>query len=354
MEPAEENEKRVTLRDVADAAGISKAAASMALRDTGTVSAATRKRVKRIAEEMKYSPDALLSTIAGSRLRRRSAAGRPEVAVLRLESSGLGHSFIESGRDTAELMGLAVTDEPFTDPERELPSRLRQLYHRGVLGLVLHRWLARDCRELPDELLAPFAILAIEDESLEPRFHVIRRSDGVDFRRLFWRAASLGYRRPGIIVQAHPDRRASNDFVRLGMAELETGREGVFQSTTGTPPPPPLVLDFTRDGDDVSLIDTWLRRHQPDCVLTTTRWIKDKLDRMGYRGGFACEVLGDATADRSISGFLRHQKDVAEVALRQMDTLIRGRSFGVPSAPTVVSVRREWNEGLTLPPVEAD
>ncbi|MFD0994472.1 LacI family transcriptional regulator [Pseudoclavibacter chungangensis] len=50
-------DRRPTLRDVARAAGISSAQASMALNGTGRVSAATAARVKEIAQELGYSPN---------------------------------------------------------------------------------------------------------------------------------------------------------------------------------------------------------------------------------------------------------------------------------------------------------
>ena len=56
----------VRLRDVAQRAGVSIAAVSMALNDTGTLSAATRARIRGIADEMEYQADALARGLRGS------------------------------------------------------------------------------------------------------------------------------------------------------------------------------------------------------------------------------------------------------------------------------------------------
>ena len=47
----------VKLKDIADRAGVSVAAVSAALNGTGTVSAAMRERVRKVAQEMNYEPN---------------------------------------------------------------------------------------------------------------------------------------------------------------------------------------------------------------------------------------------------------------------------------------------------------
>ena len=55
---------RVTLQDVANAAGVSKMTASRALRAHSDVAASTKERVKKIAEEMGYIPNQMASMLA--------------------------------------------------------------------------------------------------------------------------------------------------------------------------------------------------------------------------------------------------------------------------------------------------
>lgn len=58
----------ITIRDVANRAGVSITAVSHALNDKGTISAATREKVKRVAEEMGYQADALARGLRRSRM----------------------------------------------------------------------------------------------------------------------------------------------------------------------------------------------------------------------------------------------------------------------------------------------
>lgn len=72
----------VTIRDVAQRAGVSVAAVSMALNDTGTLSAATRLRVRAVAEEMEYQADALARGL------RRSSVGAIGLVMRSLDALG--------------------------------------------------------------------------------------------------------------------------------------------------------------------------------------------------------------------------------------------------------------------------
>src|SRR3954454_18544166 len=74
----------VTIHDVARRAGVSISAVSMALNDTGTLSAATRLRVRAVAEEMDYQADALARGL------RRSSVGAIGLVMRSLDSLGSG------------------------------------------------------------------------------------------------------------------------------------------------------------------------------------------------------------------------------------------------------------------------
>lgn len=87
----------VTIHDVARRAGVSIAAVSMALNDTGTLSAATRLRVQAVAEEMEYQADALARGL------RRSSVGAIGLVMRSLDSLG---EYAPRGVDVfARLMG---------------------------------------------------------------------------------------------------------------------------------------------------------------------------------------------------------------------------------------------------------
>lgn len=339
-----------TLADLAAAAGVARSTASMCISGKGTISQSTRERVRRVAREIGYVPDPLLGAIASTRLRRRSEQRFLPVASIGLDSSASwSRKFTGESQPSGKERGLDLFHWTVSD-ENDLVRLLRELYHRGVVGICLSRELATIHRRLPDSLFDPFAVLAIEEDEFEARFHVIRRSRCLDYRRLIIEAVKRGYQRPGLLVLVHEGRQFANDFMRIGVATMEQSSEGYVHEKTGHGIPQPLILRFGED-DVTEKIHAWLGKQEPDCVLATLPWCKQPLDAIGFRGGFACEVLPEDSS-MQLTGLYLSAKVLGAQAMLQMDTLIRSRSHGVPEYPFVMSLPRKWRQGNTLPVVE--
>ena len=54
---------RVSIKDIAQAAGVSHSTVSRALSDSSLVKAETKARIKRLAQEMRYTPDAIARSL---------------------------------------------------------------------------------------------------------------------------------------------------------------------------------------------------------------------------------------------------------------------------------------------------
>lgn len=67
---------KVTMRDIAAELGITAAAVSMALRQDPRISAATRERVRAVAERLGYRPDPLVSVLMAQRRGKGGALGQ--------------------------------------------------------------------------------------------------------------------------------------------------------------------------------------------------------------------------------------------------------------------------------------
>lgn len=101
---------RVTLNDVAAAAGVSIATASKALNDTGRMSAETRGRVRRVALEMGFRPNALAKSLTSKRsftvgLLSNDTYGRFTLPVM----AGISEGLIDHG---VSVFLCTVEDNP--------------------------------------------------------------------------------------------------------------------------------------------------------------------------------------------------------------------------------------------------
>ncbi|MBB3236768.1 LacI family DNA-binding transcriptional regulator [Phyllobacterium endophyticum] len=102
--------ERVTIYDVAAAAGVSTATASKALNDTGRMSAETRDRIRRVARELGFRPNALARSLTRKRsftvgLLTDDTYGRFTLPVM----AGISEGLIDHG---VSVFLCAVEDNP--------------------------------------------------------------------------------------------------------------------------------------------------------------------------------------------------------------------------------------------------
>ncbi|MFC9558653.1 LacI family DNA-binding transcriptional regulator [Agromyces sp. NPDC056965] len=122
--------KKVTLSDVASAAGVSIATASRALGSAGRISAETRQRVLATAERLDFQPDAL----AKSFVTGKSAT----VGVLAEQAIGLYSMPVLIGAiERLSEHGIATLMYDARATSHELLAHLRQLRARRVDGLLI-------------------------------------------------------------------------------------------------------------------------------------------------------------------------------------------------------------------------
>jgi DNA-binding LacI/PurR family transcriptional regulator len=120
--------RAVTLRDVAQAAGVSTAATSQALNDRGSLRAETRERIKAVAAELGYSPNRHASALRGGRTR--------SVAFVMSQGAGetSGRRALQRTRQLNALVaaaaahGFTVTVLPDTRPDLLPGAQIDVLY----------------------------------------------------------------------------------------------------------------------------------------------------------------------------------------------------------------------------------
>lgn len=125
--------KRPTIKDIAKEAGVSAATVSLVLRDhmTPRVSAATRERILKIAERLKYKPNLLARSLVGS---GSSTLGLIITTLLNPWYAEATHAIIERARDKG--YGVIVSSVSEGGPGAE-ERYTQDLVDRGVDGLII-------------------------------------------------------------------------------------------------------------------------------------------------------------------------------------------------------------------------
>ena len=329
--------ERVTIREVAEAAGVSVATVSLALRGSPQTSKATQERVKRVAEEIGYRPNPAFAAL-GSRsgLRKQNRAGMPLAYLFegRESLAVVKANHIDDAQRRAHELGYALEALCVDDfgSKRELE---RTLYHRGVAGVLIGRlertgWLT-------EVDWSPFAVVTISRYLEKLPFHCLR-SSMVETGRLAWEKIwEAGYRRIGVAVR-FPDRLAAEDPMRLagcyaGQWEL-AGRAFDVE---------PLAL---KPGEGKTLVARWLKQERPDAVVTFPWPLAEEL----WKAGVPAAGLLLKNAPSGLAGTVNHGMGLAGMAVELLDEMIRSGERGLPRRARDIVIFPEWREGDSLPP----
>ena len=184
--------KRATLKEVAQAAGVSVGMASRVLGDYGSFSATTKEKVQAAAVELAYRPNAVARSL---RVGRTKAIG---VVVANIASY---HwiTFVRGVEAAAGRHGYQVIlGHTADDPARER-EHIRSLYQRNVDGLIIAPMAENEGRIR--ELVAAGFPIVLTESTME---RVATPKINIDDHRAAFEAAThllnLGHRRVGFVA----------------------------------------------------------------------------------------------------------------------------------------------------------
>ena len=202
---ASSDHRRVTMSDVALAAHVHKSTVSLALRNQPKLNAATRERIRKIAEELGYRPDPMLDLF--NLHRRALAPPRPAGAIAFVSDLPSAAAFARSERHEGifaaareEAKQLNFTLELFlVGPAQLSPARLSQvLLARGITGILLGAF-SPATRSLNIDW-SNFCVVGIESMQVEPRVDNVSTDYFQAARLSVLQLSQRGSRNVGFIV----------------------------------------------------------------------------------------------------------------------------------------------------------
>jgi len=343
----------MTMRELAQLAGVSQATISLALRNHPRISAETKARVASLVKKHKYVVDGRVSELM--RTIRSHSADQPTSCLGLISFYPEEHPWLSLKRRphlarlhrsmekrTGEL-GYRV--EPFwvRNPAMTLKRLGSILEARGILGLLSLG--APDLEEEVPPELRQFLIVT-QGTSIATHLHRILGHWVHDTTLLLSTLKARGYRRPGLILQQHQDGRNAHiiaamylyfsryDFDRLDIPILYAG-------------------SFV----DQEALGQWYARHRPDVIVyydheNHFRSIKTflKKQKLAVPRDIGLAVL-DATVH--VEGITGVHQNIEQMGISGVDMLVsrlQQGETGIPEVPKVESVEGTWIEGETLRP----
>ncbi len=337
------NSARTTQDDVARRAGVHRTTVSLALRDHPRIPAATRRRIRRIADQLGYMPDPMLSSLVAYRTQKRpvvfhgtlgwlvSSAGNfrwQEVPHFRAAHQGALARARRCGfeLETFDLSAPGVS-------ARRLEQILRT---RNIGGLLL-------CpQRIPHARLQfgwdKFSAVTFGYGVAEPRLHTVSPAHYLAIRRIMSELHGRGYRRIGLALDAVQNERTGGHNLAAYLVEENAVRR------------PPAVPTCDAPYTDVAALGRWIRRYRPDAIVSGAYYVLDMLRELKLDApadlGVACPCIPDPDTD--LAGVFEDWSHIGGIAVDVLVAMLNRGERGPPARPQRLHVEGPWVQGRTL------
>lgn len=333
-----------SLGRIAEQAGVSRAAVSMALRNHPRIPASTREKIQAIAEEMGWKPNPLLAE-AMSAIR----AGQPPVDRVTLAWVTTGPRR-ETWRDSpfdvrchagakerAENAGYRLETFWLGDANNNADRLGDILYNRGISGVLVAPLLIPDVLALQWER---FAAATVAHTLIAPRLHSANDNHVAAARVCVARLHACNRHRIGLALSAKLDHRVA-DLWSAGFL-LETFEEGLAD--------PKLLHRPEEELDEADFI-RWVKKAKPDGIIGTNRRIPDWLKSAGYKvpKDIAYTGLDLDTSDGKHAGIFQDARAIGAGAIDMIAGQLLRHERGVPDKPKTSIIDGHWIDGATMP-----
>lgn len=346
--PPRPNTPPPTLREIARSAGVSHTTVSLSLRNDPAIPAATRERVRQVADHLGYHSNVLVSALM-TQVRLKHQRSVPEVVAYlsggptaddwQKHSACVG--FFEGAREQAPKLGMRV--EPFWlgPGGGASAATCRMLRARAIRGV----------------LIAPFPIPVYAHELDWPRLicvglgyvfkdHDLHRATHNHFHGIFTayeNLVRLGYRRIGLMLE-------STQNSRVGYSWL-----GGYRAAQNMVDGACLEPLLTVDPEEPSVTKAWLKRQRPDAVIGFGPKQYLALQRCGCRipadiafAALDVEQMHLANVAEP-SGINQNLSRIGATAIDILATQLYHNEQGFPPHPVLSMIEGRWVEGHTAP-----
>lgn len=353
--PQAHSGKRPTFADIANAAGVCKATVSLALRNNKRIPTETRDRIKKIALDLGYRQNPLVTAnMAQVRRSKQWKGSMPTIGLLttfydeqradkRVEWH-IGSRFYEGCKRRASTLGFDFDFLEF-DLNHYSSKRIQQvLLNRQITGLVLAPLRFSNTPLHLDWSQFAVASIGFSDPlgNIPSVFYDNFRcmQDILDF------LSKRGYKRPGFITDSENEMRGGHLW-NAGFLEYQNRLIDKYNRVPIMRVPKPELLFEKEDFESMHL---WYRQHQPDVIITFRSKILDYFTSQGYHvpEDFGYMVLNWSSKTDGCSGYRQCHEEMAEVATSIVSERLYNNERGVLSKPRTTVLRGDFVDGFTI------
>lgn len=343
--PPESSPRRLSLRDIAKHVGVSHATVSLALKNSSRISEKVRDHVRKVAEELGYRPDPMLSALSHY---RRDKSAHPITASLawinawedpaRLRSYREFDLYWEGASQAARKYGYNL--EEFRIDANCGAKRLHQiLAARGIQGIMLPPQFPRpDWKDFPWEF---YSVVRFGRSLKAPECHVVTADQAVNTMLAFEKMRERGYERIGFVDSRDTTVNRGHMF-QAGFLLAQTEMDEAQRV-------PILDINTVPNSGRHKQVAQWVRKHRVDAILTGLAELPEILKKAGIRVPDDVGLAGTSILDIPISaGIDQHSAEIGRVGLLMLNSLINDGAKGIPPIFRQILVEGSWVDGPSL------
>jgi LacI family transcriptional regulator len=334
---------RVTMRDLALRAGVSKNTVSLALRHDPQIPERTRRGIRRLARLMGYQKNPTVGHLM-AQLRMSQAPGfQASLALINANqdvAAFIRHPtipvYVSGCRRRAKELGYSLDEFWLHDPQFN-GERLRKILRsRGIKGIIVVGLMKEN--QLPKAFLPiwdafPTVVTGVRTQS--PALSFACTDHYMLALKAFQKALDLGYRRPALVLDHVIDGLTDGRFT----AGVQIAQKALSTSNRIRPF---FLVEEAREKP--ALFQRWFEKEKPDAILTlynvVRHWLKD-------RPGIGLIQLEWRARSPDWSGMNQHNDVVGEAAVEMVIGMIHNGEYGVPHFPRGTLVGSTWVNGQT-------
>ncbi len=335
--------KTPTMQQIAERAGVSRMAVSLALRNSPKVSVKTKEKIRAIAEELGYRPNPLVSALMTQLRHAKPPIRHATLAYVTAYPTRDGWrlpgpfvEFYEGARQRADLLGYDL-EEWWLAEAGLTPQRFSEiLYMRNIHGILLAP-VPPEAAEM-SMLWEKFAAVTIGYSIGGPGLHRASNHQYGSIGLALEELQKLGYRRIGLAIPDESDVRVKRQWSARMLVHHahDASEKGV----------PPLLAGEDFCGE----FSAWFQAHRPDAVLSLESDALSVMENLGVRVpedvGFA--HLAISPGDRDWAGINQNSDLVGAAAIDLIDGQLRRNERDLPTHPHTLLIPGEWVAGSTV------
>jgi LacI family transcriptional regulator len=330
-----------SLKQVAAAAGVSEMTASRALRNAPRVSATTRAKVLKVAKKLGYQPDPTVVRLMHQL--RRPKTERANIAMVWFEGRDQSFStmkiMVAGATARARKFGFNLSHHA-VNAYPDGASLCRVLRQRGIEGIILVAMTVVD--GLADKNAMPWDQFAWTVVGLGYQGPALNRVHFDQFRTattILRQVTTLGYRRPGWVVETDTHTRMEGAWRGAFMAQAEDAPDAARRFRLSSP-----------DFQETNLAD-WIRDERIDAVVLSTanaKFLSGQISA-GTVPPVGIALMDWQPAEKAFAGYDQRYDVLGAHAVDALAALLYRNERGIVASPKEIVHLGDWHPGPSLP-----